>query len=170
MKTSTLPLYIFTATLFALPALAQTDPAPEKTRPEHSGRMGPRMQEMIKRFDKDGDGKLNEEEKAAARAEMRKEGGGRPGGGRMHEEILKRFDKDGDGKLNDAERAAFEKAWDERMKNGGQGGPGGGRMREEMIKRFDKDGDGKLNDAERAEARKAMEERLQNGGKRPDGK
>jgi hypothetical protein len=53
MKTSTLPLYIFTATLFALPA-------PEKARPAHSSETGPRMQEMIKRFDKDSDGKLND--------------------------------------------------------------------------------------------------------------
>ena len=118
MKTSTLPFYIFTATLFALPAPAQTEPTPEKARPQRAGEMGPRMQEMIKRFDKDGDGKLSEEEKAAAHAEMRKEGGGRPGGGRMREEIIKRFDKGGDGKLNDAERAAALKAREERLLKG----------------------------------------------------
>lgn len=159
MKTSTLPLYIFTATLFALPALAGTGTAPDKARPER-GQMGPMTQEMIKLYDKDGDGKISEDEKVAARAEMRKEGGGRPGrkgpgGGKMREEALKRFDKDGDGKLNEAERAEAEKFREERMKNGG---PGDGRMREEALKRFDKDGDGKLSEAERAEAEKAREE------------
>ncbi|MBT6849820.1 MAG: hypothetical protein HOA16_01380, partial [Opitutae bacterium] len=36
--------------------------------------------EIIAKFDKDGDGKLNEEERKAAGAEMRKSRGGRPGG------------------------------------------------------------------------------------------
>ena len=110
-------------------------------------------------------------EKAAARTEMRKEGGGRhdrgdPGDGRIREEILKRFDKDGDGKLSDSERAEFKKARAERRENGGPGRPVGERMREEIIKRFDKDGDGKLNDAERAEAEQASDEKRQkrNGG------
>lgn len=171
MKTKSISLYIFTATLFAVPALAQTEPRQEKGRPERAGQMGLRSKEMIKRFDKDGDGKLNDAEKAAARTEMRKEGGGRhdrgdPGDGRIREEILKRFDMDGDGKLNDSERAEFKKARAERRENGGPGRPVGERMREEIIKRFDKDGDGKLNDAERAEAEQAGEEKRQkrNGG------
>ena len=51
---------------------------------------------MIKKFDKDGDGKLNEEERKAAE-EARKA------------EMLKRFDKDGDGKISDEERKAMPK-------------------------------------------------------------
>lgn len=82
MKTSSFPLYIFTATLFALPVLAQTEPATEKARHERSGEMGPRMQETIKRYDKDGDGKLNDAERAEAgkaREEMRKKRNGAGG-------------------------------------------------------------------------------------------
>ncbi|MSU45726.1 MAG: hypothetical protein EXS42_01005 [Lacunisphaera sp.] len=126
MKTKSISLYIFTATLFAVPALAQTEPKQEKVGTERSGQMGQRSKEMIKRFDKDGDGKLNDAERAEAekaRAERRKNGGpGRPVGGRVREEIIKRFDKDGDGKLNDAERAEAEKNGDEKRqkRNGGQ--------------------------------------------------
>jgi Ca2+-binding EF-hand superfamily protein len=81
--------------------------------------------EVLKRFDKDGDGKLNDAERAAAKKAREERGGrpgrpGQPGGGggsgdgKLREEILKRFDKDGDGKLNDEERAAAKKAHDER--------------------------------------------------------
>ena len=59
-----------------------------------------RAKQLIERFDKDKDGKLNAEERAAA-SKARKA------------EILKRFDKDKDGKLNAEERKALAKT----MKN-----------------------------------------------------
>jgi len=65
---------------------------------------------ILQRYDKDGDGKLNDTERAAfekARAARgRRDAGNRRPGSR----ILQRYDKNGDGKLNDEERAAFEKA------------------------------------------------------------
>ncbi|HYG75951.1 MAG TPA: EF-hand domain-containing protein [Planctomycetota bacterium] len=72
---------------------------PEKEHRKH--------EEMLKRFDKDGDGKLSEEEKRAAMEAMGKH---REGGEANHKaEIIKRFDKDGDGTLNEEEkRAAME--------------------------------------------------------------
>lgn len=75
-----------------------------------------KMQELIKKFDKDGDGKLNDAEKGAAREEFMKLNGGRPGAGKPGEgpraaEFMKRFDKNGDGKLDDAERAAAREAF-----------------------------------------------------------
>jgi len=66
---------------------------------------------LIQKFDKDGDGKLNEEERAAMREEMRKN-------------REKAFDKDGDGKLSIEERKAMR---EELMKNRRGGGPGKGR-------------------------------------------
>ena len=77
------------------------------------GRDPERMKKMLERFDKDGDGKLSEEERAAARAEMqkRREAGGLKGNGaEKRAEMLKKFDKDGDGKLSDDERAAMREA------------------------------------------------------------
>jgi Ca2+-binding EF-hand superfamily protein len=96
-------------------------------------------EEMMKKFDKDGDGKLNEEERAAVREEMK---------GRK-DELLKKFDADGDGKLSDAEREKIRKQL-----------PGKGRkLPPPILAKFDKDGDGELNDEERAVAKKAWEAR-----------
>ena len=73
----------------------------------------PSREEVMKKFDKDGDGKLSEEERAAARAEMqkRREAGGLKGkGSEKQAEMLKKFDKDGDGKLSEDERTAMREA------------------------------------------------------------
>lgn len=48
----------------------------------------------MKKFDKDGDGKLSEEERAEARKSMED----------RRKEMIAKFDKDGDGKLNEKER------------------------------------------------------------------
>ena len=62
----------------------------------------------MKKFDKDGDGKLSEEEKAELRKAIAQRGG-RPGGRRPPPELMKKFDKDGDGKLSESERAELRK-------------------------------------------------------------
>ena len=81
-------------------------------------------QDMIKQFDKDGDGQLNDEERQALRAEMQQRSGGQfPGFNR--EEMMKQFDKDGDGELNDEERQAMRAEMQQRF--GGTGGGGGGQ-------------------------------------------
>jgi len=101
--------------------------------------------DAIKEFDKDGDGKLNEEERKAmmaARMAM---------GENLRKQREKQFDKDGDGQLNDEERKAMMEANRARMEE----------FRKAREKKFDKDGDGKLNDEER----KAMrEERMKTRG------
>ena len=85
-------------------------------------------EEMIKRFDTDGDGQLSEEEREAMREAMRDFMGrpgrrGRPPFG-MHfqtEKLVKQFDTDGDGKLNHEERKAARKHIQE--KRGTKGAP-----------------------------------------------
>jgi Ca2+-binding EF-hand superfamily protein len=150
MKTSSVSSLLLTAALLAVPALAQNEMNPRE-KPAAAGAMKKTHQEMIQKYDQNGDGRLDEDEKAAAHAAMRKDGGGE---GDRRKQMLKRFDKDGDGKLNDAERAAAEKAR-EAMEKGG-----GGKFREQAIKRFDQDGDGKLNETEQAEAEKFRAEQL----------
>ena len=119
------------------------------------GPQGGDRAEMMKKFDKDGDGVLNEAERTAMREAMGARKGGVVGERPSREEMLKKFDKDGDGQLNEEERAAMREAM-----GGRPGGPEGERPdREEMLKKFDKDGDGQLNEAERAEMRKAFESR-----------
>lgn len=65
--------------------------------------------DAIKEFDKDGDGKLNDEERKAMmearRAQFEK----------VRAEREKEFDKDGDGKLNEAEHKAMMEARAKRM-------------------------------------------------------
>lgn len=94
---------------------------------------------MLKRFDQDQDGKLSDEERAAARKafEARRGGGpgnrgprgagrgageGRPDREKMRAAMLKRFDKDGDGKLSDDERAEMRKQFEARRGGRGRGG------------------------------------------------
>ncbi len=70
---------------------------------------------MIKRFDKNGDGKLNDEEKAEAQKVLKaKKGEARPAG--KLTEAMKKLDIDGDGKLSDEEKAAAKKEAAEKRK------------------------------------------------------
>lgn len=88
--------------------------------------------ELLRRYDTNHDGKLDETELAAAHENMLKEGdkGGRRG--KVRAELLKRFDKNGDGQLDETERA---------------------EMRKYFLGRFDKNGDGRLDEEERAAMR-----------------
>jgi Ca2+-binding EF-hand superfamily protein len=102
--------------------------------------------DMLKQFDTDGDGKLSDAEKAAAKAAWEAKRA-------EHEkEMLAKFDKDGDGKLSDEERAAAHEA----MK---------AEHAKEMLAKFDKDGNGKLDAAEQAEMDKAMLAHKGKGGR-----
>jgi Ca2+-binding EF-hand superfamily protein len=131
----------------------KVEPVTENTVP--IGKMT--AEQILQRFDKNHDGKLDEDERADAHEAMmqnqkerrEKAGGvakGEPGGQRL----LELFDKNHDGRLDDEERAAAKKYAEE------HGFGGGGANREEMLKRFDKNADGQLDEAERAEMQKAM--------------
>lgn len=141
------------------------------------GRGGSR-EEMIKKYDKDGDGQLNEEERNTMREEMQQQGGGKQGEGQQRggerlsaADLIAKFDADADGKLDATEVEAMMKEQQSRMQSqqgrrggpntqGGQrSGPQGGASREEMLKKYDKDGDGQLSEEERAEMRKDMQSR-----------
>lgn len=161
MKTSPVSLALLTAALLAVPAPAQNN-MPAACTPEESGeRMRKNHQELVKRYDKNGDGRLDEAEKAAAHAAMRTTGDGENGRRKM---LLKRYDKNGDGRLDDAERAEAEKARAMVERNGG-----GGKFREQMLKRFDRDGDGRLNEQEQAEAEKFRAEQVKKFDQDGDG-
>lgn len=121
---------------------------------------GPDRAEMMKQFDANGDGQLDQTEREAVRKHMestrgdtggRGQGaqGGRGGQGRGPNPMAE-FDADGDGKLNDSERAAMRE---------------GLQSNEQAMKRFDTDGDGKLSDAEWGKASKAVSERMGQGGR-----
>ena len=116
--------------------------------PEFPPRMNLRA-EALKEFDKDGDGKLNDDERKAmmeARKAM---------GEKMRQAREKEFDKDGDVKLNDDERKAMMEARKAQMD----------KLMKEREKEFDKDGDGKLNDEERKAMMEARAKEMGNGPK-----
>lgn len=67
--------------------------------------------EIIKKFDKDGNGQLSENEVQAFVEEMKsrrpEKGQGGRGGGFNREEMIEKYDTDGDGRLNAEERKAM---------------------------------------------------------------
>lgn len=98
--------------------LGVTAIAGAQDKPKKEGRGVP--PEILEKFDADKDGKLNKEEREAAKAarekEFDKDGDGKLSDEEkkaMHEDgqkrLIKRFDKDGDGKLSDEEKAAIPK-------------------------------------------------------------
>ncbi len=120
--------------------------------------------QILEKFDKDGDGKLSDEEKAAARKAFANRGDqARPAGGQLADrfkEIVAKYDKDGDGKLNEAERTAAREELSKLRGAGDAAVPN----RQELMKKFDKNGDGKLDDEERAALRKELAQRGGLGG------
>ena len=84
-----------------------------------------------KRFDVNGDGKLDAQETAAMEA-ARKD---------AFTKLQGKYDKDGDGKLSESEKAERRTAMEAKRK--------------ETVAKFDKDGDGRLNPEERQAAKAA---------------
>ena len=150
MKTSFLTLTLAAATLILGSAglRAQPDPAAD----------------IVKRFDRNGDGRLDETEKVAAKETMAREGrpgqanrrpqNPQPGGMR---ERLAEFDRNSDGRLDETERTQMQTTMLARIE-----------QNPAAMRRFDADGDGKLNETERAAARTEMGNRMAQPG-RPQG-
>lgn len=139
-----------------------------------------RAADLLKRFDKNGDGKLDEDELAEAHEAMLQEQMARrtanaaaPDAAKMRERALAMFDKDHDGRLSDEERAEMQRQLQEFRPVG----PGAGPNRAALLRRFDKNADGKIDDAEMAELEKTVRplmelspEQLRRHDKNGDGK
>jgi len=137
MKKTVLSLALGSATLFLGTAVA-ADPKPAApAAPPPALDAG--QAELLRRYDTNHDGKLDEAELAAAHEHMLKDGAaGKGQGGRFRAEMIKRFDTNGDGQLDETERAA---------------------MRKYLLARFDKNGDGRIDEDERAAAREEFKAR-----------
>ena len=133
-------LSMFLVCLFPIALFAAVE---KQESEEKKGPGFPSRGEILKKFDTDQDGKLNEEERANLRKEM--SGGKRP----LPMLLAKKFDKDGDGKLSEDERAAFRKEMASK----------GRKLPPHLMQRFDTDGDGTLSEEERAGAKQAWEDR-----------
>ncbi len=104
MKPASLSLTLLAATLFTTP-LAQADAAADREA---------RRRETLAKYDKNGDGRIDDAERAAGREAMRSGDGGTKREERKNL-LVEHFDKNGDGRLDDAERAAAREAKQKRQ-------------------------------------------------------
>ena len=91
---------------------------------------------LLKQYDKNEDGKLDDEERKAMRKAWGKKWKHRKG---EWNKIRKQYDKDGDGKLNHDERNALRKAMAEKWRKHGKFDLAG-----RLMARMDEDKDGKI--------------------------
>lgn len=134
--------------------------APAKTAPmTPAAKAAARAAELLHRFDKNGDGKIDEDERADAKETMIKEQVDRQMARQalaqatpeqLRQRVLELFDADRDGRLDEAERATAEKAAAERAAD-----PAApvALLREELLKRFDANANGRLEPEERTAVR-----------------
>lgn len=137
----------------ASPAVAQATPAdPPPADPPRRGlgglldRAGDRLRaEATKRLDRNGDGRVDDAERAAAFDALREKGIDLEG--KVREFMLARFDADSSGTLDEGER---KKALDEVMAQVERNGPlVKSTILGAAVRRFDIDGDGTLDGTER---------------------
>ncbi len=141
-------LFLAAAVAFS-PALRAEDAAPAKPA---APKLSDRDAELIKRYDKDGDGKLSAEELAAAHDQMRMDGTSRPVGpngaalppgspfgAQIYQRLLQTFDRDHDGKLTGQEQIDAVEAIKQRNPD----------IYQRLIQRADVNNDGKLDESER---------------------
>ncbi|MSU22200.1 MAG: hypothetical protein EXS32_00055 [Opitutus sp.] len=162
MKRLGLAPLVVSATLFLTVGLraAEMKPAGSPAAMKAS-----RVEDILRRFDLNHDGKLDDDETAAAHEVLLKEQLNRQAAQaaatnavQFRERMLAMFDKNHDGQLDDDERAAARKYGEER------GLGENGAIREDLIKRFDQNGDGQLDESERAALQKFLQARLPRAG------
>ena len=150
MKRPGLTRLVTSATLFLILVSVTTSDAQDMTA-SSAARAAKKADELLRQFDKNRDGKLDDDERADAKEQMMKEQVDRqmaraaalPGGlEQFRVEALQLFDLNRDGRLDDEERSAAKKF--AMAREGGNGGAG------DLSKRFDKNGDGALDAEERA--------------------
>lgn len=132
MKTTRLILAAALGLAITVPLAAQDQNPNASKRPFLRGMA---WAHMLHKADTDGDGRLSEAERKAARAKFQEN----------RKEFVAKHDKDGDGTLNAAERAAAREQIKARLM--------------EAKDKADTDGDGKLSEAERKAAREAFQNR-----------
>lgn len=98
-----LSLTLCTLALTAGSLLAEDTATPAPAASTETAKHPKAREEMLKRFDANGDGKLDETERAAARAAHPK------AGKKAEQRLLERFDANKDGKLDETEMAAAKK-------------------------------------------------------------
>ena len=143
-------------------------PAPPDSKPAVS-ELSP--EELLERFDRDGDGKLNETERTAYRKARL---AGARGGVAPAEPVApeaepaaelpaayRRFDRNRDGKLDPAESRLARQAL---IRNGKDEAQAVSSTLPEAARQFDLDGNGEIDERERTAAKRYLRERRDEGG------
>jgi len=151
MKRPGLTRPLASATLFLLVSSPLALPAQDMMTATPAAKAAKRADDLLKRFDKNGDGKLDDDERADAKEMMLKEQVDRqmaraaalPGGlEQFRAQALQMFDRNRDGRLDDEERIAAQKF--AAMHRDGSVDA------ESLNRHFDQNGDGKIDAEERA--------------------
>ena len=149
-------LLIAVAVALGLGSVAQADPPKDSERPSREEI----KKRFMKKFDKNKDGKIDDKEKAAIRAEFAK-GRGHAGDREGHGHHKGHGHKKPEAKKCPAD--AKKKCPTEAKKKGGDAKSDWAKRREEMKKKFmeklDKNKDGKIDDKEKAAVREAYRQR-----------
>jgi len=144
----------------------------------------PSREAIVKRFDKDGDGKLNETERKAAGAALRKQSGRQSDRASESDrrrqrietatkqiraavkagEITEEQGKERMAALKKRISQSQSRSGNSRANSDNDRSSRGGDYRARLMKEYDKNGDGKLDEAEREAARKALSSRRNRGG------
>ncbi len=167
MKRPGLFASLLAATLFLLAGSGRLMAA--EARPGPAGKAAKKSRELLERFDRNGDGKLDDDERAAAKDAMMQEqldrqmariaaGGTGPAGERFRATALALFDRNKDGRLDDDERAEAQRFAEARQDPAA--------LKGEVEQKFDRNGDGRLDDAERREAGEFLAELRNFAGQR----
>ena len=137
---STLPMKYFIFALFATSLMLQAEDTPPASGDSNgAAKVKSLLGNLLKKIDKDGNGKLDDSEKEALHGKVKKE-------------ILDRYDADHDGKLSPEEKAKAKADGQAKIDGEGKQSDLEKKARAEFNKRFDKDGDGKLNEEEKKAA------------------
>ena len=129
MKTKTICTAFALLAASSLAGFAQEEKPDGPPRERRGQRQVP--PQVLKEFDKDGDGKLSQEEAKAAREAAQKK-------------MLEKYDKDKDGKLSDEERKTIREEMEAKRKA--------------LLEKYDADKNGRLSPEERKAAVDAGEE------------
>lgn len=126
---------------------------------------GMRGNALLQRYDKNGDGKIDDDERADAKEAMLKEQidrqmarvtASQATAEQLRQRALEFFDEDRDGRLNDDERAAMQKFVETRTTAAVPAARAA--WREEFIKRVDKNANGRLDPDETAAVKAYLDE------------
>ena len=132
---------ILLSVALAFSAYAQNTQRPEVPKPQID--IQSKIQ-LMKQFDKDGDGRLNAEERKLAMEAIKNKSVNLNELRQKHvDDIMQKFDKDGDSKLDKAELATFLEEQRKILEKRRMGPGRNFRVPKEVLAEFDKDGDGK---------------------------